>query len=246
MKSLKTLGIIIRRTNFSEADRILTILTDRLGKVKAIAKGVRKIKSKMAGALEPYMLVNLQLHEGKTFFIVTGAEIIEEYKNIHLDVKKTAEAYVVGELIDKFVEENHQANEIFEISKEVLKTIDQNEKSFNVIAYELKIIEAAGFKPELYNCLHCKEKLSAGDNFWDHVEGGVLCRTCQQKFLHGTNISDEAIKALRFMEQNDFLHIDKLKIDGDVEKEVDEILTEYIKNILERDIKSRKFLKQVG
>ena len=85
MHSSKASGIIIKRSNFAEADRILTILTDRLGKIKAIAKGVRKTRSHLAGSLEPYMLVDLQLHEGKTFYIVTGAEIMEEYQNIHSD-----------------------------------------------------------------------------------------------------------------------------------------------------------------
>ena len=246
MHSIKTSGIIIKRSNFGEADRILIILTDRLGKIKAMAKGVRKIKSKMAGSLEPYMLVDLQLHEGKTFYIVTGASIIEEYKNIHSQIKKTAQAYFVGELIDKFLEESHKNETIFEISKQIFSAIENDEKDLVISAYQLKIVEAAGFKPELYNCLHCKDKLSRGNNFWDHIEGGVICRICQQKFHHGDKVSDEAIKALRFIEQNSFQNIGKLKLDQKTENEVDKILLEYIKNILERDIKSRKFLNQVG
>jgi len=246
MHSLKTYGIIIKRSNYSEADRILTILTDRFGKIKAIAKGVRKIKSRMAGSLEPYMLVNLQLHEGKTFYIVTGAEIIEEYKNIHSEIKKTAQAYFVGELVDKFLEEHQRAETIFEISQQILSAIENDEKDLVISAYQLKIVEAAGFKPELFDCLHCKEKLSAGQNFWDHVEGGVICSSCQQKFNHGNEISDEAIKVLRFIEQNSFKNIAKLKLEQKIENELDKILLEYIKNILERDIKSRKFLNQVN
>ena len=85
-----------------------------------------------------------------------------------------------------------------------------------------------------------------GDNFWDHIEGGVICRICQQKFHHGEKISDEAIKALRFIEQNNFSKISKLKLEQNIEDEVDKILLEYIRNILEKDIKSRKFLSQVG
>lgn len=245
MHSLKTNGIVIKRSNFSEADRILTILTDRLGKVKAIAKGVRKTRSHMAGSLEPYMLVDLQLHEGKTFFIVTSASIISEYQNIHSDIKKTAEAYFVGELIDKFLEENQKSEVVFELTKLVLNAIEKDEKNLIISAFELKIIEASGFKPELYDCLHCKAKLLSGDNFWDHIEGGIICRTCQQKFHHGDKISDEAIKVLRFIEQNNFSVIAKLKLDQEIESEVDKILLEYIKSILERDIKSRKFLNQV-
>ena len=240
-----TSGIIIKRFNYGEADRILTIFSERFGKIKAIAKGVRKTRSHMAGSLEPYMLVDLQLHEGKTFYIVTSASIISEYQNIHSDIKKTAEAYFVGELIDKFMEENQKSDSVLELAKLVFEAIDKNEKNLIILAFELKIIEASGFKPELANCLHCKAKLSSGDNFWDHIEGGVICRLCQQKFHHGEEISDEAIKVLRFIEQNNFSVITKLKLDKETENEVDKILLEYIKSILEKDIKSRKFLNQV-
>lgn len=245
MYSFKTSGIVIKRMNFGEADRILTILTERLGKIKAIAKGVRKIKSKMAGSLEPYMLIDFELHEGKTFYIITGASISARYKNIHSDIKKTAKVYFVGELIDKFLEENQKANNVFEISLQILQAIEDYERSLQIVAYQLKIIEAAGFKPELNYCLHCKKKLIAGNNFWDHIEGGVICQICQQKFFHGEKISDEAIKALRFIEQNDFKNIGKLKLDKNIEREIDKILLEYIKNLLEKDLKSRKFLNQV-
>ena len=246
MKSLKTSGIIIKRSNFAEADRILTVLTDRLGKIKAMAKGVRKIKSKMAGSLEPYMLVDLQLHEGKTFYIVTGASIILEYQNIHSDIKKTAQAFFVGELIDKFVEENQKADSIFDLANMTFSAIERDQKNLIILAFQLKIIEEAGFKPEIYNCLHCKEKLTADDNFWDHIEGGIICMNCQQKFRHGEKISDSAIKALRFIEQNNYTQIEKLKLDKGIENELDKILLDYIRGILEKDIKSRKFLNQVG
>lgn len=246
MQSLKTQGIIIRRSNFSEADRILTILTANLGKIKAIAKGSRKILSKLGGSLEPYMLVGLQLHEGKTFYVVTGASIIKEYKNIHSDIKKTAEAYFVGELIDKFLGENQKSEELLELAELVLDAIEENKKNLTILAFELKIVEVSGFKPELIDCLHCKEKLFAGDNFWDHIEGGIICKICQQKTHHGHKISDRAIKVLRFIEQNSFKNIAKLKLDQKTESEVDKILLEYIKSILERDINSREFLNLVG
>ena len=246
MQSLKTHGIIIKRSNFGEADRILTVLTDRLGKVKAIAKGVRKTRSHLAGSLEPYMLVDLQLHQGKNFYIVTGASIISEYQNIHSDIKKIAQAFFVGELIDKFVEENQKAKSVFDLANLTFSAIEKDQKSLIVLAFQLKIVEQAGFKPEIYNCIHCKEKLSAGDNFWDHIEGGIICRLCQQKFHHGEKISDQAIKVFRFLEQNNFSIITKLKLDQETESEVDKILLEYIKSILEKEIKSRKFLNQVG
>lgn len=240
----KTSGIVIKRMNFGEADRILTIFTRRFGKIKAIAKGVRKIKSKLAGNLEPFMLLDLQLHEGKTFYIVTGSIIQKEFPLIHTDLKKISKAFYAGELIDKFMRENQKAPEIFQIFSDVLLAIEKD-RSFLMRIFELRVIEASGFKPELYNCIHCKEKLKEGENFWDNIEGGVICSDCQGKNHHSKKISNTLIKIFRLIDQGQFETLQKLKLNSSVEREADEILSEYVQSILERELKSKRFMKLV-
>lgn len=245
MASVKTFGIVLKGTNFGEADKILTILTERLGKVKAIAKGVRKMKSHLAGSLEPFMLVDLQLHEGRTFHIVTGARIKNDFPEIHTDLGKIAKAFFLGELVDKFVAENHPVPDIFELLKQALAFLEYNNRDLTIRAFELKIIEAAGFNPELFECVHCKENISAGENFWDDVEGGVICGGCQAKIHHGKEIDDETIKLFRFIVQNEYKKINLLKLNPKTEMEAENILSEYIRNILEKDLKSQRFLKMI-
>ncbi|MCX6808196.1 MAG: DNA repair protein RecO [Candidatus Berkelbacteria bacterium] len=241
--SYKTKAIVIKGSNFGEADRILTIFTERFGKIKALAKGVRKIRSHMAGSLEPFQLVDLQLHEGKTFQIVTGAVTGECFPNIHSDLPKTSAAFYVSELIDKFVEEKQKLPEIFNLYLEILWTIEDSDRPLLIRAFELKLIEAAGFNPELYECVHCKEKISPGENFWDAVEGGLICNNCQNVHHHGAlRISDETIKFLRFVGKSDLATVGRLKLSQETEDEAGEILEKYLGNLLEREIKSRKFM----
>lgn len=246
MNSFKTQGIVIKRMNYGEADRILTILTERFGKVKAIAKGVRKTKSRLAGSLEPFMLLDLQLYEGKTFYIVTGSIIEKEFVEIHNNLQKTSQAFYVGEIIDKIILEGQKVNMTFEIFTEALEEIEQSGNEFLLRIFELKIIEASGFKPELYQCIHCKEKITPVDNFWDSVEGGLICRSCQQKFLHGKKISDDLIKILRLIDNRQYQILNKIKPKKELEKEAETVLSEYIKSILERDLKSKSFLNLVS
>lgn len=241
----KTQGIVIKRMNFGEADRILTILTERFGKVKAMAKGIRKGKSKLAGSLEPFMLVDLMLHEGKTFFLVTGAEIVESYDSLHQDIQKISKAFYLGELIDRFVEEHQVLARSFPILRYSLKSIDAGASDLATRIFELKMIEAAGFQPQLYECVHCKTKLTALQNYWDEVEGGVICGKCQDKFRHGEEISNNAIKILRLIEKSDHTLPDRLKLSPGEQAEVSEILAEYIKSIIERELKSARFMRQV-
>ena len=242
----KTLGIVIKRMNFGEADRILTILTERFGKIKAIAKGVRKIKSRLVGHLEPFMIIDLQLHEGKTFYLVTGSEISEEFPKIHENLEKVSKCFYAAELVDKFLEERHIDREIFELFSAVLRCIEESDGTFWLRVFELKLIEASGFHPELYKCIHCQRKLEQKDNFWDNIEGGVICSECQKKYHHGKAVSDQAIKFFRYIEKNDIKGIKKLKISQLVEKESREVLESYIRSIVEREIKSLGFLKLVS
>jgi len=245
MNSYKTLGIVLKGTNFGEADKILTVFTDRFGKVKVMAKGIRKIKSHLAGSLEPFMLVDLQLYEGKTFYTVTGAAIQKDFPLLHSDLDKTAHAFFVGELVDRFMQENQKTSEVFDIFSEVLESLEDSDRHLLIRAFELKIIEASGFKPELHFCVHCKEKITPADNFWDAVEGGILCKDCQSKFHHGKEISDELIKLLRFIIENDFSKIKQLKLSTNTEDEAERILSDYLKSILDRELKSAKFLRMI-
>jgi len=114
--NLKTSGIVIKRMNYGEADRILTILTLDHGKIKAIAKGSRKILSKMGGSLEPFCLVNFIFHQGKSFYIVTSATVENYFEKIHTDINKTAKAFYIGELIDKFLEEEESHPKVQKLS----------------------------------------------------------------------------------------------------------------------------------
>ncbi len=246
MATYKTKGIVLRGINFGEADKILTVFTERFGKVKVIAKGIRKIKSHLAGSLEPFMLLDLQFYEGKTFYTVTGARIENDFSNIHTDIRKTAQAFFLGELIDKFLQEEQRLNDVFALFVSSLESLEKTDRLIFVRAFELKLIEALGFKPELYNCIHCKEKITPEKNFWDAIEGGIICENCQGKFHHGHTISDETIKLLRFIEKNDFARINLLKFGGEVQYEAEELLAKYIQNILEQELKSKKFLKMVG
>lgn len=246
MNTVKTQGIVIKRMNFGEADRILTILTERFGKVKAIAKGVRKTKSRLAGSLEPYMLLDLQLHEGKTFYIVTGAVILREFSDLHQNLQKISQAFYIGEIADKILQENQRTSLVFEIFCDSLNEIEVSGSDFLLRIFELRMIEASGFKPELYQCVHCKEKITPKDNFWDSIEGGLICQSCQKKFLHGKRISDDLIKIFRLIDKGNYELLKSIKLKKEIETEAEIILNEYIKSILERDIKSKNFLNLVS
>ena len=246
MASNKTMGIVLRGTNFGEADKILTVLTERFGKIKVMAKGVRKIRSHLAGALEPFVLSDLMLHEGKTFQIVAGAAIVNSFPSLHTDLKGISKAFYVGEIADKLVPENQKLPEIFDLLKIVFESLEAEASSLVIRAFELKIMIASGFQPELYSCVHCKAKVKPGNNYWDGVEGGLICEECQRRERHGREISDEAIKLLRFFEKRTFEESTRLVVKSEASKEVETVLGDYLTQVLERELKSKVLLNKFG
>ena len=243
---LKTKGIVIKRMNYGEADRILTVLTRDQGKIKAIAKGSRKILSKFGGSLEPFCLVDFIFHEGKSFYIVTSASVIEHFEKIHTDIDKTAKAFYIGELLDKFLEEKQNHPEVFELFAKYLEGLENADDPILIPVFSAKILEAVGFKPVTAECLHCRSKLVLKQNYWDDVEGGVICKTCHEKFGHGQEISNDLIKILRLIFSPQFKVGSKINISEKYKNQTGAVLESYIEGVLERELKSKKFMKEIN
>lgn len=235
----KTRGIILKRRNFSEADRILTIYTLKKGKVVAIARGIRKIKSKMAGHLEPFCLVDLQLVEGKNFDTITGAEIIKANYNLRHNLNLTNHAYYLAEIIDSLTREKDLHEEVFELFSNSLQRLDSGLDDLFLSYFEINILANLGFRPELYQCLVCEDKIKAGGNSFSFEDGGLTCPNCQS----GCLVSDSAIKALRLFLDHDIKIIDQINSNKTLTNEIKNITDDYIKHIHQKDFKSRRFLK---
>ena len=277
---IKTSGIVIKRMNYGEADRILTVLTEDHGKVKAIARGSRKILAKLGGSLEPFCLVDFIFHEGKSFYVVTAANVINHFEKIHTDIDKIAKAFYIGELLDKSLQEKQNHPEVFELFKKYLEELEssagaipaqvgiQNSKKLSVDShlrgndekengngsrvgdflipvFSAKILESLGFKPEVSECLHCRQKLLLAQNFWDDIEGGVICQSCHDKFGHGREIENDLIKILRLIFSPNFSVGSKINISEKFKNQTAEVLENYVEVILERELKSKKFLSQI-
>jgi DNA repair protein RecO (recombination protein O) len=240
---MKTLGIILRRTNIGEADRILTIYTKEFGKIKAIAKGVRKINSRLAGNLEPYSMGEFMFHEGKTFETVIEAANIENNFCLSKDCKNFATAHYFGELIDKLTEENEKQPELFEIFRAAVSRLTGEESNVLVPFFEIKILDRLGFRPQVYYCLHCRKKLLDEQNYFSAEGGGVVCSSC--KTGHLPKISVDVIKVFRLIIESDISLVDRLKVEPEIIDEMKKIIDIYQNQIIEREVRSKTILKTI-
>src|SRR5512136_1830003 len=123
-RSFRVEAVVLRHADWGEADRILTLYTRERGKVRAIAKGARKIRSRKAGHLEPFTRVTLQLAKGRDLLIVTQADTVDAYLPLHDDLVKTGNASYVVELLDRFTSEDESENlQAFRLLTETLDRI---------------------------------------------------------------------------------------------------------------------------
>lgn len=148
MRSYKTEGIVIKRKDFGEADRILTVFTKNQGKIKVVAKGVRKISSRRASHVELLNQSILTIHDGK-MPILTEAETLRHYPILKNDLKKCGFAFYVCELIDGLLAEYQESRIAFNLMQDVLTRLQTETKPWNLISkFEQDLLVSLGFFPK--------------------------------------------------------------------------------------------------
>lgn len=237
----KTNGIIIRRTNLNEADRIVTIFSKDYGKIRIIAKGVRKINSKIAGNLEPFCLSSLNIAEGKNLDVVTSALIEKCYFNIRNDLKATGFVQYFGELIDKLTEDNDPHPEIYFLLDEVLDNLNSINSELLIPYFEWNLLSALGYSPELHRCVHCRKNIIESEKIYFNFDrGGLICKACNKGDLA---ISANAIKMLRLLLKHQINILSKIELDRKTFTEIKETTRKYLTHISDKEFKSQRFIK---
>lgn len=147
----KAEGIVLKRKNYRESDRMITILTKEFGKIRTIAKGVRKISSRRAGHLEIFTQAKFGLYEGRGFDYITEATAIDQYEAFRYDLGKASFAYYLCELADFLIPERQEQTEIYDRLCESLsilcKTTSEEERHVEVYKFGLDILWHLGFLP---------------------------------------------------------------------------------------------------
>ena len=246
----KTEAIVLRSMNLGEADRVLTVLTPRLGKLRVIAKGVRRTRSRIGGALEPFSDVQLVLAVGRTFDVVTSSSLEDPHLGLRNDLHSTAAAWYVIELADRFCEGAADSHEAFRLLAQALSALDAPpaDVTREVVArwFELALLDGMGFRPELARCLECGARIEPEGNVYSPVGGGVLCPQCAHA-AHGSRpISTDALKILRHLQRSALIGVLRLRLTPAVQREVERLLHATVSAVLERELRSRDFLSEVA
>jgi DNA repair protein RecO (recombination protein O) len=242
-----TEAVVLRRTDFGEADRILTLFTPQRGKVRAIAKGVRRTTSRLAGHLELFARAQLLLATGRELDIVTQAEARERLDHLRDDLWHASGAWYVAELVDRFLQDADPHPRLYQLFTRTLQLLDEGaadpaeSRGWLALRYfELHLLDELGYRPALHQCAGCDTPLTPIENGYNPELGGALCPQCSRYAQR--RLSLDALKVLRLLQTSTWEAVPRLRLSAALRGEIEAVLQATLRFHLDRDLKSWSFL----
>jgi len=250
----RTEAIVLKRRDQGEADRVLTVFTPDMGKLQLLAKGVRKPTSRKAGHVELFSHSLFLVAKGATWGIVTQAETVHGFRPIREDLLRTGYSYYIAELVDRFTQEEDDNRPLFELLLATLSWLG-SAQDLPLLArfFEIHLLGLVGYRPQLFQCVRCREEIRPVDNSWSMAEGGVLCPLCCQQVGNSSGnggtrsepLSLNTLKVLRFLQTREWETCSKLRLSPAMHADLEALLHRYIIYQLERNLNSVAFLRTV-
>ena len=240
-------AIVLSRFDLGEADRVLTLITPEHGKLKAIAKGIRRPTSRLGGSLEPFAELNVALARGRTFDVVTEVRVGHAWLRLRDRLESAATAWYLAELADRSLEERHEAQALYALLRRAYELLDAGMAPGRVARwYEMHLADELGQRPEVDRCVECDRTLEATETCrWVPPLGGVICGRCPGPPSERTALSLDALKLLKAYQRLDIEALAALRIPNAVDGEVEAAMRDFMRIALERDPRSLAFLDEV-
>ena len=260
-KYYKTEGIVLKGMPLGDRDRLISLYTQDYGRVRLVARGIRKISSKLSGHLDTFNRVFVSISSRSSIDSISGGEVVETFKELKTDLKITARAFYIVELIDDFVADGSVNEELYSLLLTTLRELDLLARSISVGSqrvtmeedvellmrfFELNLLIDSGYAPELSMCVVCNQPLSTEGNGYSVEMGGLVGQTCYLQTKAVQPISVAAIKCLRFLSGAKIRVAQKLRINPVLMSEIQMILQKFTMNINERKISARQLIDSIN
>jgi DNA repair protein RecO (recombination protein O) len=245
-RTLRVEAVVLRHSDWGEADRMLVLYTRENGKLRAIAKGARRLRSRKAGHLEPFTRVTLMLARGRDLWIVTQAQTVEAYLPLREDLLRTGYAAYAVELLDRFTYEEGENRSLYGLLCTTLERINVEPDVYLPIRYyELRLLDLLGFRPELFHCILCHQNVQPVDQFFSPSMGGIVCPLCVGRAGDVRPVSMNVLKYMRHLQRSSYPDAQRAQIPAALRSEMEALLQFYLTYLLERGLNTPAFLREV-
>jgi DNA repair protein RecO (recombination protein O) len=243
---IKVEGIVAKTTSFGEGDKIVTLITDRYGKVRAMAKGARRTRSKLIAGTQLFCHGEFLLFKGRTWYYIDQVDVINTFYRIRNDLMRLCYGTYLMELISEIVQSEQPAGRLFGLVINALDILcdDRANPELIIRAAEIKALDYAGYRPQLDRCADCG-KAEAG-LFFSPSSGGIVCSDCRKADKpYGYSISPSALKIMKLLLRWDIRKLMCLKLDDRVLKELERIMRSYVVVHIDKDFTSYRFMDNI-
>ena len=246
----KTQAIVLKQFALGEADRLLTLFSYDYGKIRVVARGVRRPESRIGGHVEPLSYVSLLIARGRNLDIISSVDTINSHSGLQADLPKMARSLVCAELIDVFTADEESNPALFELLLNTLDSIEAGEENKLLWYFTLHILRLVGYLPELQDCVVCRSKIQPNNHSFSPALGGVICFTCvttasDRQMTPVWPVSVNALKVLRYFRDSPYSNIRRLQIEPGLLAELERLLENNVRYILDREVKSTAFLSRI-
>jgi DNA repair protein RecO (recombination protein O) len=246
-RTYSTEAIVLRQRRLGDADKIITLFTPNFGRIEAVAKGVRRPKSRLAGHVEVLSHCNLLLHRGRSLDIVSQAQLLENYRPLREDLSLVSRSLYAAELVERFTDTAMDSFPTFSLLVETLRVLAAAESPPDTVlrSFEMRLLDELGYRPQLEACVSCDASLGEETNFYSGMAGGALCPSCRPEGSISGPMSVNALKVLRVMQRATFADVARISLDMQLQAELERHLRDHINYTLEREVRSAAFLREV-
>lgn len=246
MRMIPIKGVILRYSDFKEADRMLTMLTPDRGKIQVLARGCRKQNSRFLTASEFFSYCDYMLLRYRDIYILTGADINDLFFGIREDLYKFAYGTYILNLAEVAANPEEGSTPLFYLlvySLTILAYSDVNPKDVANI-YQIKLADILGYRPKLDRCIYCGRDINRGHRF-SIVHGGIFCDSCYNSRRNGYNVSMGTLKSMEYILDTDLKGLRNLKFSSKVREELGFLMGEYLSQHLEKYTKAQQFIDKL-
>ena len=184
MKLIKVKGIVIRESTYKDNDKIITILTDSIGKVSVIAKGAKKTNSPYLASSQYLVYSEFVLYQNTGYFYLNSASVINTFYNLRVDLDKLQTVFELTKLINSVTDENQDCERILKLFLNTIYALDKIDKDKKLIvnAFKIKLFTLLGFAPRQDKCANCSKSLLESEEdfvYYNYVDNVFLCENCK-------------------------------------------------------------------
>lgn len=244
MALYKTPAIVLHSAPYRESDVLLTLYTPMYGKVRALAKGVRKPKSRLRGGVQPLTGGIFQIYAGRSLDTITQTQVEFPFSGLHTDLYRWANANYLAELLMVLVHDRDPNPELYSLLASALHLLEESEPSLVVCYFEIRLLSLLGYCPQISHCAACGELLLG--QVPRACKDGLLCEECAGPQQEGAMVSREVMSALGYLLRVRPNVVGRLRLRRDALAGLRLLLELWLDQHLERPLKTVTFLRKLA